>query len=214
MTMKKLYKNKNFRIFFWSTSGVIAVCLLFVLVCNAIVIGIAHPYRETEESLAGKNKQYDCILVLGAGVKDDGTLSNLLRDRMNMGLTLLESGHADILLLTGDSQNAATYDEVGSMSAYAIANGVAGTQILQDPLGLSTYESLWRAKNVYGMDSVLIVTQNFHLSRALYLADALGLECAGVPCDVTMPLPMNHIREAAARVKALFDGIFLPEVNQ
>lgn len=211
--MKALLKNKKSRIFLWFTAGILAACLLFVLVCNAIVIGIAHPHRETKETLAEQSKTYDCILVLGAGVKEDGTPSNLLRDRLNMGLALLEDGRADVLLLTGDSQNAAIYDEVGCMSAYAVQNGAPDTQILKDPLGLSTYESLWRAKNVYGMESVLIVTQNFHLDRALYLADALGLECAGVVCDVTMSLPMNHIREAAARVKALFDGFLLPEVK-
>lgn len=196
-----------------SVSAVVWLCFVFVFVCNAVVIGKALPHREDPETVKASSAQYDCILVLGAGIKDDGTLSNLLRDRMTMGLSLLESGCADTLLLTGDSQFAQKYDEVGSMAAYAVDHGVQETSILQDPLGLSTYDSLWRAKYVYGMERVLIVTQNFHLDRALYLADALGLDCAGVACDITMALPTNHIREAAARVKALYYGITLPDLT-
>ncbi|MBQ3003738.1 MAG: YdcF family protein [Clostridia bacterium] len=191
----------------------VCLCVLFAAFCNAFVIVSALPHRETKEELEHIDKPYDCILVLGAGIKDDGTLSNLLRDRMTMGLSLLESGCADTLLLTGDSQFADRYDEVGSMAAYAIGHGVSESLILQDPLGLSTYDSLWRAKHVYGMERVLIVTQNFHLDRALFLADALGLDCAGIACDITMALPMNHIREAAARIKALYYGITLPELT-
>jgi len=209
--MKKKPNKKSHLYLTMGISSVLWLCILFVCICNAIVIGKALPHRTDPQALQAAKAQYDCVLVLGAGIKDDGTLSNLLRDRMTMGLALLESGYADTLLLTGDSQFSETYDEVGSMASYAMEHGVTEDRILQDPLGLSTYDSLWRAKNVYGMENVLIVTQNFHLDRALYLADALGLHCAGVVCDITMALPMNHLREAAARVKALYYGITLPE---
>lgn len=209
-------KNPNKKSHLYLTMGISSVlwfCILFVCICNAIVIGKALPHRTDPQALQDAKTKYDCILVLGAGIKDDGTLSNLLRDRMTMGLALLESGYADTLLLTGDSQFADKYDEVGSMASYAMEHGVTEDRILQDPLGLSTYDSLWRAKYVYGMERVLVVTQNFHLDRALYLADALGLECTGVVCDITMALPMNHIRESAARIKALYYGITLPELT-
>ncbi len=211
--MKKLFANKKIRIALWILAGVIAVCILFVTVCNIIVVATARSHRTSEKELSREADTFDCVLVLGAGVKADGSLSNLLRDRMIMGVKLMEAGRAPVLLLTGDSHDAATYDEVGAMAAYATENGVEAGTILRDPMGLSTYESLWRAKNVYGMKKVLIVTQNFHLDRALYLADRLGLECAGVECDITMALPMNHIREWAARIKALFQGIALPEID-
>ena len=185
--------------------------VLFAALGNVIVIATALPHRQTEQSLQNDTR-YDCILILGAGIKEDGTPSNLLRDRLTVGMELLQKGCADTLLLTGDSQYADRYDEVGVMASYAQANGVTEAQIIQDPLGLSTYDSLWRAKYVYGMDSVLIVTQNFHLDRALYLADALDLECAGLACDITMALPANHIREFAARLKALYYGIALPNL--
>lgn len=215
--MKKFWQTawqkKPFRIAFWCGVGVFSACALLVLVCNLIVILTAYPHREDPEILFDSEETYDCILVLGAGIKADGTLSNLLRDRMTMGIRLTEEEKAPVLLLTGDGQAPATYDEVGAMAAYAIEHGISETLIVQDPYGLSTYESLWRAKYVYGMKKVLIVTQNFHLDRALYLADRLGLECTGVECDITMALPMNHLREFAARIKALYQGLTLPELD-
>lgn len=212
-TLSSLWQKKPFRITVWCGVSFAAVCALFVLVCNLIVILTAYPHREDPEDIIASGETYDCILVLGAGVKADGSLSNLLRDRMTMGIRLAEEGKAPVLLLTGDGKAPESYDEVGAMAAYAMEKGIAEATILKDPLGLSTYESLWRAKNVYGMEKVLIVTQSFHLDRALYLADRLGLECVGVECDITMALPMNHIREFAARVKALFQGLSLPDLD-
>lgn len=212
-TFRSLWQKKPFRVTVWCGVGFAAVCALFVLVCNLIVILTAHPHREHPEEVMASRETYDCILVLGAGIKADGSLSNLLRDRMTMGVRLMEEGIAPVLLLTGDGKDPARHDEVGAMEAFAVEKGIAEATILKDPLGLSTYESLWRAKYVYGMEKVIIVTQNFHLDRAIYLADRLGLECAGVQCDITMALPMNHIREFAARVKALFQGLTLPDLD-
>lgn len=212
-TFRSLWQKKPFRVTVWCGVGFAAVCALFVLVCNLIVILTAYPHREDPEEVMASEKTYDCILVLGAGIKADGSLSNLLRDRMTMGVRLMEEGIAPVLLLTGDGKDPARHDEVGAMEAFAVEKGIAEATILKDPLGLSTYESLWRAKYVYGMEKVIIVTQNFHLDRALYLADRLGLECVGVECDITMALPMNHIREFAARVKALFQGLTLPDLD-
>lgn len=212
-TFRSLWQKKPFRVTVWCGVGFAAVCALFVLVCNLIVILTAYPHREAPEEVMASRETYDCILVLGAGIKADGSLSNLLRDRMTMGVRLMEEGVAPVLLLTGDGKDPARHDEVGAMEAFAVEKGIAEATILKDPLGLSTYESLWRAKYVYGMDKVIIVTQNFHLDRAIYLADRLGLECAGVECDITMALPMNHIREFAARVKALFQGLTLPDLD-
>lgn len=210
--MKKLLANKKIRIALWVTGAILTACILLVLVCNIIVLATAAPMRYEREDFPN-GETYDCVLVLGAGVKEDGSLSNLLRDRMTVGVELMEKGAAPVLLLTGDSRAASAYDEVGAMTAFAVEKGIDDGAILRDPLGLSTYESLWRAKNVYGMKKVLIVTQGFHLDRALYLADRLGLDCAGVKCDITMALPMNYFREWAARIKAVYQGITLPEIN-
>ncbi len=212
-TLHSLWQKKAFRVTFWCCVGFAAAIVLFVLVCNLIVILTAYPRREDPEELTESQETYDCILVLGAGIKPDGTLSNLLRDRMTMGVQLMEEGVAPVLLLTGDGKDPLRHDEVGAMEAFAVEKGIAEDTILKDPLGLSTYESLWRAKHIYGMEKVVIITQNFHLDRAIYLANRLGLECVGVECDITMALPMNHIREFAARVKALFQGLTLPDLD-
>ena len=210
---QSLWQKKPFRVTFWCVVCFAAACALFALICNLIVVFSACSHRKAPEDVIASEEPYDCILVLGAGIKEDGSLSNLLRDRMTMGVQLMEKGVAPVLLLTGDGKDPARHDEVGAMEAFAVEKGIAEATILKDPLGLSTYESLWRAKYVYGMKRVVIVTQSFHLDRAIYLANCLGIECVGVECDVTMALPMNHIREYAARIKALFQGLNLPELD-
>lgn len=98
--MKKLLRNKKIRITLWVTAAILAACILLVLVCNVIVLATAAPLRYHEDTLP-RGEAYDCILVLGAGVKEDGSLSNLLRDRMTVGISLMEKGIAPVLLLTG-----------------------------------------------------------------------------------------------------------------
>ena len=95
----------------------------------------------------------------------------------------------------------------------ASLGGIPSSDIFMDHAGFSTYESLYRARDIFQAKKILIVTQGFHLDRALYLADCLGLECHGVKCDITMALPMNYFREWAARIKAVYQGITLPEIN-
>lgn len=207
--MKKLLRRKWVCI----AIAVTGFLLLFVLFCNLLVLFSTSSYRTTEEALVQSEAHYDCILVPGALVRPDGELSVVLQDRMNKGLSLLQSGVSDTLLLSGDSADPLIYDEVGSMALYAINAGAAEAQILQDPLGLSTYESLWRAKYVYHAQSVLIVTQAFHLPRALYFAEKLGMDCAGVACDVRVYSLKNDLRETAARVKAVWDGLLLPDCS-
>jgi len=144
----------------------------------------------------------DCILVLGAGVRPDGTPSDMLYDRVQTGLALYRSGTAPKLLMSGD-HGQADYDEVACMLDIALEDGVPAEDIFLDHAGFSTYESLIRAKEVFGARRVVIVTQKYHLHRALYIADALGLEAVGVSADLRSyrGQRMRDIREAAAQVK-------------
>ena len=212
-TFRSLWQKKPFRVTFWCGVSFAAVCALFVLVCNLIVIFTAAPHREAPEDIIASRETYDCILVLGAGIKADGSLSNLLRDRMTMGVRLMEEGGAPVLLLTGDGKDPARHDEVGAMEAFAVEKGIAEATILKDPLGLSTYESLWRAKYVYGMEKVIIVTQQYHLYRSIYAAEALGLEAYGVACDYRQYSGQlkRDLREVLARAKDVATGIFQPK---
>lgn len=214
MKWKETLRSLPRRTWFRVLVGGIAFLFLAVLVCNLIVLVSASPLRTTREELASDGTRFDCILVPGARVHPDGRLYPVLQDRMDVGLSLLRDGCADVLLLSGDSEEPDAYDEVGAMAVYAEAAGASEAQIIRDPLGLSTYESLWRAKYVYHAESVLIVTQSLFLPRALYLADRLGLQCKGVATELWVYGVRNFLREPIARVKAVWDGIFLPDPTE
>lgn len=119
------------------------------------------------------------ILVLGCEVYADGSLSPMLEERCETALELYEAGAAKTIIVSGDHQND-TYNEVDPMRTYLFSRGVAFEDIVCDPYGLCTYDSVFRAKEVFGFERLVIVTQRFHLYRALYIADAMGMECVGV----------------------------------
>lgn len=161
------------------------------------------------EDLTGFNP--DCILVLGASVRGDGTPSPMLQDRLDTAISLYQSGAGDRLLMSGDRTDE-YYDEVGTMKAYAVDAGVPSEDIFLDPAGLSTYESLYRAKYLFGAERIVIVTQSYHLYRALYLAEALGLDAVGVSCDTIRYSGqiLRDIREVAARAKDFYYAMIQP----
>ncbi len=148
--------------------------------------------------------EYDCILVFGAKVKEDGP-SDMLTDRLETGIDLYRAGVAPKIIMSGDSERD-DYDEVGVMVQYAVDAGVPKEDIISDRYGLSTYDSVWRAKNVFNMKSVIAVTQEYHLSRAIYIADKSGLEVCGVPADIRTYRGqfMRDLREVAARFKDFY----------
>ena len=108
----------------------------------------------------------DCILVLGAGVYNNGVPSAMLVDRLLLGIELYDSGISDRLLMSGD-HGREEYDEVNTMKQYAIARGVPSSNIFMDHAGFSTYESLYRARDIFHAKKIIIITQDYHLYRAL-----------------------------------------------
>lgn len=154
----------------------------------------------------------DCILVLGAGVREDGSPSNMLEDRIITGIELYENGKCDTLIMSGD-HSSEEYDEVNCMKEYAVDNGIPSDRIFMDHAGFSTYDSLYRAKNVFGADKVIIVTQKYHLYRALYIAESLGINAIGVSADLRTYVGQStrETREIAARVKDFIKTIVQPE---
>ncbi|MBE6542541.1 MAG: SanA protein [Ruminococcaceae bacterium] len=154
----------------------------------------------------------DCILVLGAGVRDDGSPSHMLEDRLLTGIDIYENGKCDVLLMSGD-HGREEYDEVNCMKDFAVEKGIPSDDIFMDHAGFSTYDSLYRAKYVFGAEKVIIVTQKYHLYRALYIADALGLEAVGVSADLRTYFgqSMRETREIAARIKDFGMTILQPE---
>ncbi len=153
----------------------------------------------------------DCILVLGAGVRSDGSPSHMLEDRLLVGIGLYEAGAAPKLLMSGD-HGSVDYDEVNTMKSFAVEHGVSPDDVFMDHAGFSTYESLIRARDVFGAKHIVIVSQEYHLYRALWLADALGLEAVGVPADLRTYIgqSMREVREIAARCKDFALGFLEP----
>ncbi|WP_352420707.1 ElyC/SanA/YdcF family protein [Proteiniborus sp.] len=154
----------------------------------------------------------DCILVLGAGVWGDGRPSHMLEDRLLQGIELYENGASEKLLMSGD-HGRKEYDEVNAMKKYAIDRGVPSEHIFMDHAGFSTYESLYRARDIFKANKIIIVTQKYHMYRALYIAEKLGLEAYGVASDPReyVGQESRELREILARVKDFFNCILKPE---
>ena len=161
---------------------------------------------------AAELEDVDCIIILGCQVKDDGSLSHMLRDRLMRGLEVYETGAAPKLLMSGD-HGREEYDEVGAMKNYAIENGVPSENVFMDHAGFSTYETMYRAKEIFKAEKVIIVTQEYHLYRALYIAERLGMEAYGVSADLNRYAgqSMRDFREILARCKDWAMCIFKPE---
>jgi vancomycin permeability regulator SanA len=186
--------------------GVIALCSI-----NGYVKSVAKERIVTVEETANL-EDVDCIIVLGCQVRDDGTLSHMLRDRLMRGLEVYHAGAAPKLLMSGD-HGRKEYDEVNAMKQYAIENGVPSEHVFMDHAGFSTYETVYRAKEIFEADKVIIITQEYHLYRALYIADKLGLEAYGVSADLNKYAgqSMRDFREVLARCKDWAMCIFKPE---
>lgn len=178
---------------------------------NAAVVLTARPHILTEEE--AYKLDADCILVLGSSVYGN-TLAPTVENRVLTGLALYEGGSSDRLLMSGD-HGKKDYDEVNSMKQYCVDKGVEPNVIFLDHAGFSTYDSMYRARDIFGVRKVIIVTQGYHLYRAVYIARALGLEAYGVVADGPehsfLSDLRNQVRESLARVKDFVICIIEPE---
>ncbi len=159
---------------------------------NACVVADAASDIRTAEETAGRNA--DAILVLGAGIKPDGRLSDMLDDRMKVAVDCYHRGAGHRLLLSGDGRPG--YDEPAAMRRAALRAGIPDEAILLDRGGVSTSASILRARVVFGFRSLVIVTQEYHLYRALFLARNEGLSAVGVSADLR---PYRSRRKQAVR---------------
>lgn len=164
--------------------------------------------REEMTSVQGT----DCIIVLGCSVRPDGSPSYMLYDRIMQGVECYNAGMAPKLLMSGD-HGQSNYDEVNTMKDQAIGEGVPSSDIFMDHAGFSTYETMYRAKEIFQAKKVVIVTQKYHLYRAVYIAKQLGMDAYGVIADKRTYTKQTYreIREIAARVKDFFSVIVKPQ---
>lgn len=188
-----------------------AALLLAAGAVNMCVVKTAEKYMYSPDE-AELLPKADCIIVLGAGLRPDGSPSHMLRDRLDCAIELYSEGVADKIIMSGD-HGRTEYDEVNTMKNYAVTKGVPQASIYLDHAGFSTYDTVYRAKEIFCIKAPVIVTQKYHLYRALYNARSLGLDAYGVNSDPFRYVgqTVRDIREAAARVKDFFYCIFKPE---
>ena len=161
---------------------------------------------------ASEKKDVDCILVLGAGVRADGTPSKMLKDRLDKTIELYNSGVSETIIVSGDHRTK-DYDEVNTMKNYLIDAGIPSECIFMDHGGLSTYDSMYRAKNIFSVKKAIIVTQKYHMYRAIYVAKSFGIDGYGVSAkEISYSgQTKRSIRELLARIKDVGYCITKPE---
>jgi len=155
------------------------------MICGTVFFAVNHYVERVGAKYiyeAAEVPEADTVLVLGAYVYPDGKLSYMLQDRVNVGYELYEMGKAPKIIVSGD-HGRKDYDEVNTMKDFLKSKGVPGQDIFMDHAGFSTYESLYRARDIFQAKKVIIVTQRYHLLRAVFIARELGLEAYGVAAD-------------------------------
>lgn len=164
------------------------------------------------KELGNSDEKADAVLVLGAQVKEDGTPSKMLKERLDTGIEVYKSGLTDRIIMSGD-HGRKDYDEVNVMKNYAVEQGVPAEHIFMDHAGFSTYESMYRAKEIFQADKLVVVTQKYHLYRAVYDAEAMGISAQGVSCDTKVYSGDKYrkFREAVAIIKDVGYTIIKPE---
>lgn len=211
--MKQKFKSlnafKKIIILFILISLIFAICYIGI---NGFVVLKAKQYVLTPTSTE-QISDADCILVLGCAVYGEGTLSPMLEDRVITAIDLYNKGVSKKLLMSGD-HGKENYDEVNSMKQYCVNNGLNPDIIFLDHAGFSTYESMYRAKSIFGVKKMIIVTQKYHLYRAVYIARSLGIEAYGVASEnIAFDKATNRYnsaRESLARIKDFFTCIVKP----
>ncbi len=195
----------------------VILCLAAAIMAAVAVFSVSSAMvastRDRVLSVAEAEKlgEIDCILVLGAGVRDDGSPSDMLYDRVSTGISLFNGGTSGRLLMSGD-HGRADYDEVNVMKGLAVETGIDPDAVFCDHAGFSTYESLYRARDIFGARRVIIVSQEYHLYRAIYIARQLGIEAYGVSADLRSYRGQTYrdLREELARFKDFFTAQLQP----
>lgn len=202
-------KRKAKRIFIVLITAVLLIAAA-VFVPNFIVVNKTKNNIITAEA-AKKLSDIDCAVILGAGVRD-GKPTPMLRDRLLTGIELYKSGAAKKLIMSGD-HGTEDYDEVNIMKSFAVENGVPDGDIFMDHAGFSTYETIYRAREIFEADNVIIVSQKYHLHRGLYIAERLGVKAVGVSADLNTYRGQikRELREILARDKDFFKCVAKPK---
>lgn len=193
------------------------IFLIIIIVVIVIMLGINLYVKSSTKKQIIENDDYsslkdiDCIIVLGAGIWGDKP-SPMLEDRLLEAIDLYQNNVSSKIIMSGD-HGRQDYDEVNTMKSFAIEKGVPSESIFMDHAGFSSYESIYRAKEIFGAKKIVIVTQKYHLYRALYIANQLGIEAYGIGADPRQYVGATYreLREILARNKDFIKCIFKPE---
>jgi SanA protein len=198
---------KMVNIILWTILIVIMVCLVLIVVPRSI----SSIYARTRTFAVQSAPEHKVAIVFGAGLWRDGRPTPVLRDRVTTAAELYHSGKVEKLLMSGDNSNV-NYNEPGAMRGYALELGIPDEAIVLDYAGNRTYDTCYRAREIFGIKDAILVTQSFHLPRALYVCNHLGISADGVPADVRIyrkrALMWWNIREAPATLVALWEVHF------
>ncbi len=192
---------------------ILILAVIIIIICFCIINFFVVEIGERYEIDLNTNVEVDAVIVLGARVYDNGNVSPILRDRLIIGVEAIDKGISNRILLSGD-HGSKDYDEVNSMREYVESLGISSDRIFMDHAGFSTYETMYRAKKIFQIESAIIVTQNYHLKRAVFNARMMGIEAYGIPSDryVYAGSAYRETREKIARVKDFFyAAVFKPK---
>lgn len=197
-----MHRRKCLILFF----AAVMMAVSFVVACNYVV---GHRYAKYTLVSPEDVSPAQTVMILGARVFGDDVLSHVYEDRTLTALEIYRSGKAQKILISGD-HGRKEYDEVNAAKDYLLERGVNGDDIFLDHAGFDTYDSMYRAREIFKVKSLIVVTQGFHLPRAVFIARELGLEAYGVSADkrVYAGALRNDVRESLARVKAALDILF------
>lgn len=186
---------------------IIVIILLFIFVVNLYVIISSKNQILKDENT--KIENFDCLLVLGAGIINNERPTLMLKDRLDKSIELYKKGIVPKIIMSGD-HSSENHNEVIIMKNYAIERGIPSKDIFMDHAGFCTYDSIYRAKEIFGVKNMIIVTQKYHLYRSIYIANFLGIKSYGIKSDARIytKMPYHLVREMLARCKNFFKCVF------
>ncbi len=192
----------------WWLSAAFVLLILLLAIAPVRMSRAAHEEIYSMQSVPA----HDVAIVFGAGALQDGTPTNFLESRLIAAINLYKTGKAKVLLMSGDNSTS-HYNEPAVMKKYVIARGVPVSKVVLDYAGYDTYDSCWRVHHLFGVDSAILVTHGYHLPRALFTCNALGIKSVGVKADrSTASFSKNYlVREVLSQNKAALQLLFKPK---
>jgi len=196
--------NVQILILFTGFMAILTIIVVFLLSFQTENQGSSYIYQDIS-----KIPNAQTVMILGASVLRNKTMSDMLKDRADTAIDVYNSNKADNILISGDGQ-AKNYNEVEVVNSYLLEQGIPKEKILLDYYGFDTYDSLYRARDIFGIKNLIISTQNFHLPRALFIAQSLGIQAYGITADKHKykNMELNIGRELLATVKAYVDVFY------